>query len=346
MNVRMGFFEVAKNSVRINHSLPAQDFAVNLNKWSALPADLKSIVGSCVREWTWDQIQRIAVEDTRATADIRAKGGTAAVLPDGEFDQTARTRPEDLGRVVEEIGACPKGLRLAARLAQGTRNPRMTAGQRPRDDGIDDGALGAGRAAPPPGPEGAIARFCSGVDRLNEAVGWLLGPFIIFIAAAICYEVVSRGVLNQGTVWVAETAVYGSSAVYLLVGGYALLHRRHVRIDLLLGALSPRLTQWLELAMFPFLVALCRVAAAGRLATRLDVVRAIRGDRDAVESGGSGRSSSAFRWPGCCCCCRRSRTCSAIWAWPLRQLPTRPQRRRWARTRGARPGDASRPSRC
>jgi TRAP-type mannitol/chloroaromatic compound transport system permease small subunit len=130
----------------------------------------------------------------------------------------------------------------------------MTAGQRPRDDGIEDGALGAGRAAPPPGPEGAIARFCSGVDRLNEAVGWLLGPFIIFIAAAICYEVVSRGVLNLGTVWVAETAVYGSSAVYLLAGGYALLHRRHVRIDLLLGALSPRLTQWLELAMFPFLV--------------------------------------------------------------------------------------------
>jgi TRAP-type mannitol/chloroaromatic compound transport system substrate-binding protein len=85
MNVRMGFFEVAKQSVRINHSLPAQDFAVNLNKWNALPADLKSIVGSCVREWTWDQIQRIAVEDTRAMADIRAKGATAAVLPDVEL---------------------------------------------------------------------------------------------------------------------------------------------------------------------------------------------------------------------------------------------------------------------
>jgi TRAP-type mannitol/chloroaromatic compound transport system permease small subunit len=130
----------------------------------------------------------------------------------------------------------------------------MTAGRRPRDDGIDDNhGPGAGRTAPPPVQEGAIARFCARVDRLNELVGWLLGPFIIFIAAAICYEVVSRGVFNLGTIWVAETAVYGSSAVYLLGGGYALLHRRHVRIDLLLGALSPRLTQRLELAMFPFL---------------------------------------------------------------------------------------------
>ncbi len=84
MNFRMGFFEVAKTSVRIGHSMPVQEFAVNLAKWNALPDDLKAIVSSCVREWTWDQIQRIAVEDTRAMADIRGKGGNAGTLPDAE----------------------------------------------------------------------------------------------------------------------------------------------------------------------------------------------------------------------------------------------------------------------
>lgn len=84
MNFRMGFFEVAKTSIRIGHSMPAQEFAVNTAKWNALPADLKAIVTSCVREWTWDQIQRVAVEDTRAMADIRGKNGTAGTWSDGE----------------------------------------------------------------------------------------------------------------------------------------------------------------------------------------------------------------------------------------------------------------------
>ena len=85
MNFRMGFFEVAKTSIRIGHSMPSQEFAVNKAKWDALPADLKATVSSCVREWTWDQIQRIAVEDTDALANIRGKGATAGTLPDGEI---------------------------------------------------------------------------------------------------------------------------------------------------------------------------------------------------------------------------------------------------------------------
>lgn len=100
----------------------------------------------------------------------------------------------------------------------------------------------------------AIAAYCRVADRLNDGVGWLLGPVIVFVSAAIVYEVVSRGVFNVATTWVSETSVYGSAAVYLLAGGYALLHRRHVRIDLVLGALSPRLARWLDVAVLPFLL--------------------------------------------------------------------------------------------
>ena len=38
-----------------------------------------------MREWTWDQIQRVAVEDTQAVANIRSKGGTAGTMPDAEI---------------------------------------------------------------------------------------------------------------------------------------------------------------------------------------------------------------------------------------------------------------------
>jgi len=104
-------------------------------------------------------------------------------------------------------------------------------------------------------PIAAVAGYCRLVDRLNEWIGWLLGPIIVLVAAAIVYEVVSRGAFNRATNWVNESVIYGSSAVYLLVGGYALLHRRHVRIDLLVGMISPRAARILDLVTLPFLVA-------------------------------------------------------------------------------------------
>jgi TRAP-type mannitol/chloroaromatic compound transport system substrate-binding protein len=38
-----------------------------------------------VREWTWDQIQRITVEDTEAVTNIRAKNGTVSTWSDAEL---------------------------------------------------------------------------------------------------------------------------------------------------------------------------------------------------------------------------------------------------------------------
>ena len=130
-------------------------------------------------------------------------------------------------------------------------------------------AEGAGRAGVKSSRgNGGLAVFCRSIDRLNEWVGWLLGPMIVFVSASIVYEVVSRGVFNQATTWVNETVVYGSSAVYLLVGGYALLHRRHVRIDLLFGMISPRAAQILDLVAMPFLIAyaLALIIAGGEFA--------------------------------------------------------------------------------
>ena len=113
-----------------------------------------------------------------------------------------------------------------------------------------------------------LQRYCRFVDRLNEWVGWLLGPMIVFVSAAIIYEVVSRGAFSRATTWVNESVTYGSSAVYLLVGGYALLHRRHVRIDLIFGVISPRAARILDLVTLPFLVAyaLALIIAGGELA--------------------------------------------------------------------------------
>jgi TRAP-type mannitol/chloroaromatic compound transport system substrate-binding protein len=74
MNQRMGFHDIAKNPTKLFHSMPVQEFTVNMAAWRALPDELKAIVTSTTREWTWDQVQRVAVDDVRVLKELEAKG--------------------------------------------------------------------------------------------------------------------------------------------------------------------------------------------------------------------------------------------------------------------------------
>ncbi len=86
MNQRMGFHEVAKYPIYPGfHSMPVQDFAVNANAWKALPDDVKRILESAVREWAWDQIERVAIDDLRVAAELRQKGVTLVSWSDDEL---------------------------------------------------------------------------------------------------------------------------------------------------------------------------------------------------------------------------------------------------------------------
>ncbi len=89
MNQRMGFFEVAKYYIYPGfHSMPLAGFTVNINEWNKLPDDIKQILKTACREWCWDSIERIAIDDIRANAEMKGKGVTAITWSD-----------EDLARV-------------------------------------------------------------------------------------------------------------------------------------------------------------------------------------------------------------------------------------------------------
>ena len=90
MNERMGFHAIAKNPTKLFHSMPMQEFAVNMDAWKKLPDDLKALLSTAVREWTWDQVQRVAVDDARVSNELAAKGVNTAAWPDSEM---ARIRP-------------------------------------------------------------------------------------------------------------------------------------------------------------------------------------------------------------------------------------------------------------
>ena len=114
-----------------------------------------------------------------------------------------------------------------------------------------DPTAGAQGNAPPAGTSLAD-RFCDFLDRLNSWLGRCLALSIFVVTLVVLYEVISRGVFGQATTWANETTIYLSACAYLLSGGYALAHRRHVRIDLLYDRLAPGTRVKLDVFTFLF----------------------------------------------------------------------------------------------
>jgi TRAP-type mannitol/chloroaromatic compound transport system permease small subunit len=116
--------------------------------------------------------------------------------------------------------------------------------------GAGQGARPGGGEAPRPAP--AIARLCQAIDCVNEWMGRIWGVAIVVVTFAVIYEVVARGLFQRATLWANEVTIYLSAMAYLIAGGYALLHRRHVRIDVVYQLFPPRVRARVDLATFVF----------------------------------------------------------------------------------------------
>ncbi len=73
-NDRLGFHKVAPYFTYPGfHSMPTGDFAVNEREWDKLPADIKAMLPAACRQWSWDVIQRLALEDLKIVAEAKAR---------------------------------------------------------------------------------------------------------------------------------------------------------------------------------------------------------------------------------------------------------------------------------
>lgn len=79
MNRDLGFHAIAPYAIHPGfHSMPVGEVAINLDAWTALPADLKAILELAVRDLNRDMIQSMAAADMAARKDL-AQGGTELV---------------------------------------------------------------------------------------------------------------------------------------------------------------------------------------------------------------------------------------------------------------------------
>ncbi len=83
----------------------------------------------------------------------------------------------------------------------------------------------------------ALVRF---VDALNEGVGRIVSVVLLLLIALVVGEVVMRYGLRAPTTWGTETISFLFAGYILLGGGYTLLHRDHVNMDIVYARFSPR----------------------------------------------------------------------------------------------------------
>jgi TRAP-type mannitol/chloroaromatic compound transport system permease small subunit len=88
-----------------------------------------------------------------------------------------------------------------------------------------------------PGEAMRIVRY---VDRISQWTGdfalWLVVPLML----VVIHEVVARHFFNAPTDWGYDTSWMLYSAQFMIGGAYTLLHKGHIRIDIVYNVLSPR----------------------------------------------------------------------------------------------------------
>ncbi|MDO5646969.1 TRAP transporter small permease subunit [Paracoccus sp. (in: a-proteobacteria)] len=94
------------------------------------------------------------------------------------------------------------------------------------------------------------------IDGINEIVGRIVSIVAIIFAFIIIYDVIMR-YMGQPTRWAFDVTKQLYGFYFIMLGGYALRHQSHVRVDLLTSRMGPGLRRWVDLAgyvifFFPF----------------------------------------------------------------------------------------------
>lgn len=78
------------------------------------------------------------------------------------------------------------------------------------------------------------------MDAVNRKIGKLVMYLVFVMMAILLYASLSRTIFNSPVIWAVEMAQFTMAAYYLLGGGYSLILRGHVRMDVLYTRWSGR----------------------------------------------------------------------------------------------------------
>jgi len=81
----------------------------------------------------------------------------------------------------------------------------------------------------------AVKIFVHAVDSTNKVVGKFAMYLVFLMIGILLYEPITRNLFGISSIWAVEMAQFTMAAYYLLGGGYSMILKGHVRMDLLYG---------------------------------------------------------------------------------------------------------------
>jgi TRAP-type mannitol/chloroaromatic compound transport system permease small subunit len=99
-----------------------------------------------------------------------------------------------------------------------------------------------------------IALFIRYVEAVNRFVGKGAMYLVFAMMGVLLFESTSRTLFNKPHIWAVEMAQFLMAAYYLLGGGYSMILKGHVRMDLLYGRWSARRKALADALTMPFLI--------------------------------------------------------------------------------------------
>ncbi len=100
----------------------------------------------------------------------------------------------------------------------------------------------------------AIKIYVRSVDALNKAVGQFSMYLVFVMMGILLFESISRTLFDRPHIWVVEIAQFTMAAYYLLGGGYSMIIKGHVRMDLLYGRWSEKRQALADVITAPMLI--------------------------------------------------------------------------------------------
>jgi TRAP-type mannitol/chloroaromatic compound transport system permease small subunit len=96
-----------------------------------------------------------------------------------------------------------------------------------------------------------MAKVLKIIDKTNETVGKIVSYFIWAPLLVLVFETISRYFFNSPTDWAHHFSVTSTIIVFLLPGGYTLLKKGHVWVDVFTERLSVRARAIVDMCTSP-----------------------------------------------------------------------------------------------
>ena len=86
----------------------------------------------------------------------------------------------------------------------------------------------------------AVRIFVHSVDAVNRVVGKFSMYLVFGMMGLLLFEPISRTIFDKPLIWSMEVSQFTMAAYYLLGGGYSMMLKGHVRMDLFYGRWSTK----------------------------------------------------------------------------------------------------------